>query len=92
MSGYDIVDAVGVDDSSDNKFVRAWCPAGKVVVGGGYYIESTVGMDLLVYTDQPFEDAVHGLYAWDVQAAEVTPTAGNWRLYTYAICVAVPTG
>ena len=54
MSGYELVEAYSADaDSTNDKSARAFCPPGKVVVGGGYYIEFSLGMDILVYANEP---------------------------------------
>jgi hypothetical protein len=80
VSGYERVSGTATAfDGSSPKNATAQCPAGKVVVGGGY---SVTGLDdFSVTANGPSTDST-----WSVIAAE---NGGNptWSLQAFAICV-----
>jgi hypothetical protein len=88
VSGYEMVEGSSPYDSVSPKAAWADCPSGKVAVGGGYEIERTVGMDIVVGFTKPWVEG----HSWIVEASEQTATDGPWRIWVHAICVAVPTG
>jgi len=80
VSGYEIVSAVSVSNSTD-KQQDVSCPAGKVVVGGGGLL-STTDDDAGIQNTYPLNSTT-----WRVTAVESGPVGGNWTLTTWAVCV-----
>lgn len=67
--------------SQSPKNVRATCPAGKKVVGGGVEVGGNGRNRVTVTENQPAGDN-----AWDAEAFEVVATAATWKLEVHAIC------
>lgn len=67
--------------------VTAWCPAGKVAVGGGGY-----GTGAGTYTMRSSRPQNFASIYWDTWTVELEVTAGPLTLYAYVICVSAPTG
>jgi len=84
VSGWEIVTAMSPIDTDENKSVTAYCPAGKVAVGGGGFIGTNTGG----YVSNSFaQNSLNGEpgRAWAVYA---TRTDGaSWRLVGQAICI-----
>jgi hypothetical protein len=81
VSGYEIVTVVGPNDSVSPKVMFVPCPAGKKVVGGGGY--AYLSGNTAVSASWPGGTGA----GWSVGAVEFVPTAANWYLTGYAICV-----
>jgi hypothetical protein len=92
MSGLERVSADSATNASDSpKFATAHCPAGKVVVGTGYYISGGTNGSLpngqthvVVNTLLPSSTFVA------VEAYEEEPTSLSWHVTAYAMCVTAP--
>jgi len=67
--------------------VTAWCPAGKVAVGGGGY-----GTGAGTYTMRSSRPQNYASIYWDTWTVELEVTAGPLTLSAYVICVDAPTG
>lgn len=79
-----VVVADSANDAADTKSVRAACPAGTRVLGGGV---RTVGVDgLLITTNRPGS----GLDYWEAGAREPAPGETPWQVHAYAICGDAP--
>jgi len=78
VSGREVVSAQSPMNSDELKTVTAYCPAGKVAVGGGH---GTAWPTYIVWSAPT-------LGGWMVQARELPPgTATDWSVMAYAICV-----
>ena len=95
LTGYERVVRVSSVDSDGWKSVRAVCPRGKRVLGGGFRVLSN-GRPIHIADSLPYDayatDA-QGLYVaegWTVSAYEgfETPVDDNWSIVAHAICVA----
>ena len=54
-----VVGTATASDTTPNKTATASCPAGKVVVGGGYLVAAPTGLgELTVYANRPTSDTV----------------------------------
>lgn len=67
--------------------VTAWCPAGKVAVGGGGY-----GIGAGTYMMRSSRPQNVASIHWDTWTVELEVTAGPLTLSAYVICVDAPTG
>jgi collagen triple helix repeat protein len=80
-SGWQIVTA-SLQNTTANHFVYAYCPEGKVAIGGGYGNSQASSSDLEVYSSRPF-----GSSAWYVSAHYENDD--NWTTTAYVICANV---
>jgi hypothetical protein len=72
---------VSIGPNSDSpKIATAYCPAGKKVTGGG-------GWPSLFVTPIAGSWPLVNGSGWVAGAVETPPTAENWTLTVYAICV-----
>jgi hypothetical protein len=83
FSGYQRVEAYSETDSSSDKTVTAWCPAGKHVVGGGGFGPTATAF----VTRTSFPQIYQGLEGWELHASYVPAEPTDWRLTAVAICV-----
>lgn len=83
VSGRTVVSSTSTSNSLD-KGVTATCPAGKVVIGGGYRLSSPTAANLksLVVT----RNVASAADTWTARAVEGSPVAGNWSITATAIC------
>jgi hypothetical protein len=76
-------------DSQPSKTVKATCPAGKQVIGGGGWVNATVTADSTKVTlveMQPVHPA-SGADFYEVTGQEVTPNiTTNWWVQAFAMC------
>ena len=80
ISGHEIV-AVSDTSTTDPKILTVTCPAGKVVVGGGY---TSSTQSIQIQQNNPSSNNT-----WTVDLNKTT-TGGEWTAAVYAICVATP--
>lgn len=87
ISGYEIVTAGTVTDSSSPKFVAVACPTGKRVLGGGA-VPNASGADIVQMFGTVDENLgpADNQFGWRVGFVEDDPTATNWRVFAYAVC------
>ena len=67
-------------NSTTPKSSTAVCPAGKVVLGGGYTVTATSGAVIR-------ESRATANDTWTVSAFELNNTSDNWSVQAFAICV-----
>jgi hypothetical protein len=91
VNGLEQVVVFSAINSNSSKFVRASCPAGKVIVGTGYDISGGASgpfpnqvTDVVVDQIQPFSTSV------EVVAIEEEPTSRSWNVAAVAICATAP--
>jgi hypothetical protein len=85
ISGLERIQVQSANDSSSGKGVVAQCPSGKKVVGGGAYVsQATVGGPALV-TSRPGPSLTY----WSAVAVETSAYSGGWTLEGYALCANV---
>jgi hypothetical protein len=103
LSGYEIVEASSNFNNGSIKFVTAWCPSGKKVIGGGgAYSLSETGFgtssedEIAMQWSRPLEALPgsdnEGDFGWEVQADDMGTAAlssFSWRLIAYAVCADV---
>ena len=78
-------------DSTNTKVVRAFCPSGTVVVGGGAALQG-VGSDVIKFrTLTPFQHGTDS-YGYEAIALEIRPTSSNWSIAARAVCAPKPAG
>ncbi len=65
--------------------VHAWCPSGKVVIGGGYKHNHNGENRLVISRSQPIPNG----QGWEVYAEWTPVIHGDWSVTAYAICAAV---
>jgi hypothetical protein len=86
VSGYEIVAGdVPLPDNTPEKSATARCPAGKVVIGGGYSFSDTPDA-VIVRINAP---RVDGYHYWDIIAQRITGTS-EWTVRSYALCATAP--
>ncbi len=81
VSGWEMRQATGATDSSSPKAVAVDCPPGKKVVGGGGYASGS--LSVAIRGSWPYDTGT----GWSVSGLELSPTAENWFVVVYAICV-----
>ena len=81
MSGWEMVQVIGVTDSSSPKAVAVDCPPGKRVVGGGGYASGS--LSVTIRGSWPYDTGT----GWSVSGLEFSPTSDTWQVVVYAICV-----
>jgi len=81
VSGWELIQVTGATDSSSPKAVNADCPPGKKVVGGGGHASGS--LSVAIRGSWPYSNGI----GWSVSGLELSPTAENWTVYGYAICV-----
>lgn len=92
ISGYEVVSNVSAFDSSASKLLSVFCPAGKLVIGGGAEIFPSLadpGRDtapVVLRTSRPTDSLGGG---WFAEALETGAYAFEWDLTVYAICANV---
>jgi hypothetical protein len=93
ISGYEIVTARSTFDFIGDKFAIVSCPAGKVVLGGGYdgpigsfSDPNRIAPPVVVKVNQPDQGV-----RWVVRAQEISPYDYAWSVGAYAICANVTT-
>jgi hypothetical protein len=92
VPGRTVVFAASAADSTDRKTVRAFCPSGTVVVGGGGALQAT-GREVVKFrTASPFQSVADGRTGYTVIAEELRPFSGNWSVAARAICAPRPAG
>ena len=83
VSGWEIVTVLTAIDTSVTKAATAYCPPGKVVLGGGGF----TGSDAAAVTNS---FAQHGDgqpgRAWEMTATKLVNDGASWRLVVQAIC------
>ena len=79
-----VVGSPTASDATETKVATATCPAGKVVVGGGYLAAAVTGLgELTVIGNRPTSDTV-----WSVSATQDSRAGlGNWSLQAFAVCL-----
>ena len=77
-----IVLSQGDLNSNASKNRQAFCPEGKVSIGGGGNI-TPFGVSVAITRSVPLSTS------WDVAAIETTATNTNWRITTYVVCAKV---
>lgn len=94
ISQYRQVIAVSSTDSTNTKFIAAYCPINmRVAGGGGLIFESNDGHNVALTQLRPFyylwnPEKQNVFDAYVVTAKETgSGTTANWRVYAYAICV-----
>jgi hypothetical protein len=90
INGLERVQGASANDSSSHKLARATCPAGKVVVGTGYFAGGNSGS----FPNQQTDVVVTQVFPSDttvtVDAFEEEPTSANWAVTAVAICATAP--
>jgi hypothetical protein len=92
ISGYEIVYSETAFDSRSVKAVRASCPSGKEVLGGGAGVFSVLSdpnwesAPVVLKQSQPDRPPFAG---WFARATEVGPYGFEWIVWAYAICADV---
>ena len=88
VTGLEQVTARSFDDSKDRKSVRAYCPAGKRVVGGTAIAAPEDGVFVRITNQFPYFDLVTGQQSFfDVSATEEeVSSTGDWTLVVTAVC------
>jgi hypothetical protein len=83
LAGYEIVVAQTEFSGDDSKFQRANCPAGKLAVGGGAFLQGEFSGVALDHSE-PRSDGL----GWDAQAHEIVlrGDTSTWRLGVRVIC------
>jgi len=81
VSGWQMVMVTSATDSTSPKGVNADCPPGKKVVGGGGTASGS--LSIAIRGSWPYSNGT----GWSVSGLETSPTAENWTVYGYAICV-----
>lgn len=76
--------------NSLNKSIKATCPAGKVVTGGGGYLTTSAAAEghVGLYRLEPAADGS----GFTAGMQEVNAYAGNWLLTALAVCAPAPAG
>jgi hypothetical protein len=85
-----VVEAETSLSSSADKTIKADCPAGKVVTGGGGYLTTSPDVEGHVALDR-LEPAADGS-GFTATMREVVDTPDPWRLTALAVCVPAPAG
>ena len=84
MSGHEVVTTqITVSSAEDEKLEYVNCPAGKVVLGGGY---ATFTNGVVPLRSSPAQGAPDRWDVWVVHVRETIPTSNSWTLWVYAIC------
>lgn len=83
VRGWEWVSAYGYVPGNSSAWVTAQCPPGKVVVGGGFFIQG--GEGLTVDTSAPAHVMPADRYEWQVNARNTT--AASRLIHTIASCV-----
>jgi hypothetical protein len=90
VTGFEMVTAASAVNSADDKVLFVTCPAGKIVIAGGWLVSSEgnnalnnaiVRRSVHAYADAPFFAS-----SWVIGAIEGTPTVLNWQLTGWASC------
>jgi hypothetical protein len=81
--GFESVSATSAFDTSNPKTMDRTCPAGKVVIGGGF------NTSLPVASENAAESFPLTSTTWHVGVNNVGPTT-NWTLHAFAMCVTAP--
>ncbi len=80
MSGYELAASALGPNTASAKSVTATCPAGKVVLGGGFAVSGLIDAGLLA------QNGPSSTTAWTVTMAELDPGSPSWTLTATAIC------
>ncbi len=87
VSGYEVV--VAHFDTADNNGQTsgyAWCPAGKVAVGGGYNsADPPTFATAYAYQNNPI--VAGGQSGWQAHLVRTDGGAGDWQFAVFVICV-----
>jgi hypothetical protein len=88
VNGLEVVTELSDDNSNSSKYVFAYCPEGKVVVGIGYELNGfAIGATPNVQTSVVIDEAsVRGDDTVLVSAVEEEPYAIDWYITAQAIC------
>jgi hypothetical protein len=79
VSGRQVVFNNSEPGEVDDANVFVYCPAGKVVLGGGASVSAAQGVALL--SSYPFSSG-----SWYANATKFDSSAGTWSLWAYVIC------
>jgi hypothetical protein len=82
VSAREIVTASSASDSTNLKQLRPACPTGKVPLGGGAFINGSVGGTALI-------SSFPSLSGWVATAQEAVATGNSWSLHVTLICAKV---
>lgn len=83
VSGWEIVTAQTVTDSTGSKGIEVLCPAGKRVLGGGG--DTDLLFNVAINDSHPTD----GNDGWVVRATELNASNSIWRIIAFAICANV---
>ena len=88
LSGREVVQAESGFSSTSTKSQHAFCPAGKMSIGGGAFVTN---LDGNIRDEAALSRSMPGgtPSGWGASAFEPVETAASWKLVVYAVCASV---